>query len=231
VIHWADLEHERLLLPRQGPGPEFLELFVGEIGCSKSCRIRRHDVALDRLLTLVGAGWGILVALEGATGVNYSGVTFRDIAYARQCRAFGLTLPSLRDKDKMWRETLLGAIGWLSGTGLKFAISARCLNAESPSTIGIPPARKILLRVNQPPVDATMSWRGEVLFRRIEDAFGESAPNYKSEHMDMLYCLVGSDAASAFPSRPFWPYFTSGRCRAGGRSIPRHIRRSHRASE
>jgi hypothetical protein len=35
------------------------------------------------------------------------------IGYARQCRAFGLTLPSLRDKDKMWRATLLGAI-WLA---------------------------------------------------------------------------------------------------------------------
>jgi DNA-binding transcriptional LysR family regulator len=135
---WSErVEHERLLLPRQGPGPEFLELLVGKIGCSKSCRIRRHDVALDRLLTLVGAGWGILVALEGATGVNHSGVTFRDIAYARQCRAFGLTLPSLRDKDKMWRETLLGAIGLVEWHGLKSAILAHCLNAESPSTAGI----------------------------------------------------------------------------------------------
>jgi hypothetical protein len=43
-----------------------------------------------------------------AAAYNQSGAY---IAYARQCRAFGLTLPSLRDKDKMWRETLLGAIG------------------------------------------------------------------------------------------------------------------------
>jgi hypothetical protein len=42
---------------------------------------------------------------------------------------------------------------------------------------GHPPARKILKRVNQTLVDATMSWRSEVLFRRIEDAFGEFAPN------------------------------------------------------
>jgi hypothetical protein len=40
-----------------------------------------------------------------------------------------------------------------------------------------PPARKILVRVNQTLVDATMSWRSEVLVRRIEDAFGEFAPN------------------------------------------------------
>jgi DNA-binding transcriptional LysR family regulator len=79
VIHWADLEHERLLLPQRGPGPEFFKLLIGKIGCSEPCRILRHDVTLDRLLTLVGAGWGILVALEGATGVNYSGVTFREM--------------------------------------------------------------------------------------------------------------------------------------------------------
>jgi len=37
-----------------------------------------------------------------AAAYNQSGAHY--IAYARQCRAFGLTLPSLRDKDKMWRE-------------------------------------------------------------------------------------------------------------------------------
>jgi hypothetical protein len=41
-----------------------------------------------------------------AAAYNQSGADY--IAYARQCRAFGLTLSSLRDKDKMWRETLLG---------------------------------------------------------------------------------------------------------------------------
>ena len=41
-------------------------------------------------------------------------------------------------------------------------IGAHCLTAESPSTAGI-------RRDN--------SWRGEVLSRRIEDAFGEFAPD------------------------------------------------------
>jgi hypothetical protein len=41
-------------------------------------------------------------------------------------------------------------------------IGMHCLNAESPSTAGI-------RRDN--------SRRGEVLFRKIEDAFGEFAPN------------------------------------------------------
>ena len=79
MIRWPDLEHEPLLLPQQGQRPEFFKLLIGKIGRSEPSRILRHDVALDRLLTLVGAGWGILVALEGATGVNCSGVTFREM--------------------------------------------------------------------------------------------------------------------------------------------------------
>ncbi|MBB4428297.1 DNA-binding transcriptional LysR family regulator [Bradyrhizobium sp. CIR48] len=36
-------------------------------------------MALDRLLTLVGADWGVLLALEGAAGAAYQGVTFREV--------------------------------------------------------------------------------------------------------------------------------------------------------
>jgi hypothetical protein len=79
IVHWEDLRDEPLLLPQRGPGPEFLKLFTGRVGHFDSGRVFRHDVGLDRLLTLVGANWGVLLALEGATGANYSGVTFRDL--------------------------------------------------------------------------------------------------------------------------------------------------------
>jgi DNA-binding transcriptional LysR family regulator len=79
VVHWSDLRNEALLLPQRGPGPEFLKLFVTKVGNSDPCHLFRHDVGLDRLLTLVGAGWGILLALEGATGAAYPGVTYREV--------------------------------------------------------------------------------------------------------------------------------------------------------
>lgn len=79
AVHWSDLRHEALLLPQRGPGPEFLKLLVSKMGHSDPCRLLRHDVGLDRLLTLVGAGWGILLALEGATGAVYPGVTYREV--------------------------------------------------------------------------------------------------------------------------------------------------------
>lgn len=79
TISWADLKSETLLLPQRGPGPEFLRLIASKLGDHDQARLIRHDVALDRLLTLVGAGWGILLALEGATGVAYPGVIFRGV--------------------------------------------------------------------------------------------------------------------------------------------------------
>ncbi|HQS44913.1 MAG: LysR family transcriptional regulator [Rhizobiales bacterium 24-66-13] len=112
AVHWDELKHETLLLPERGPGPEFLKLLVSKVGCSNPCRLLRHDVALDRLLTLVGAGWGVLLALEGATGAIYSGVTFREVhdaegparlnfrAYWRQANYN----PSLRPFLDMLRE-------------------------------------------------------------------------------------------------------------------------------
>jgi DNA-binding transcriptional LysR family regulator len=78
TIQWTDLKHEFLLLPQRGPGPEFHKLLISKLGYS-DCRLLHHDVALDRLLTMVGAGWGILLALEGATGAAYPGVTFREV--------------------------------------------------------------------------------------------------------------------------------------------------------
>ncbi|OJX78588.1 LysR family transcriptional regulator [Magnetospirillum sp. 64-120] len=79
VIHWSDLECETLLLPRRGVGPEFLKLLSSRMGGSDSCDLFHHDVAIDGLLTLVGAGWGILLALEGVTGAVYPGVVFREV--------------------------------------------------------------------------------------------------------------------------------------------------------
>ena len=112
MVRWDDLRHESLLLPLRGPGPEFLKLLVSKTGCPDPCQLLRHDVSLDRFLTLVGAGWGLLLALEGATGATYPGVTFREIheadgparlnfrAYWRQVNSN----PSLRPFIEMLRE-------------------------------------------------------------------------------------------------------------------------------
>lgn len=86
VIHWSDLECETLLLPQRGVGPEFHKMLEGRLGYPASRHLFCHDVAMDGLLTLVGAGWGILLALEGVTGAVYPGVVFREV-YDAQAQA------------------------------------------------------------------------------------------------------------------------------------------------
>jgi len=79
AVHWSDLSREALLLPQRGPGAEFLNLVVTKLGRHDACQLIRQDVGLDRLLTLVGAGCGVMLALEGATGASYPGVTYREV--------------------------------------------------------------------------------------------------------------------------------------------------------
>ncbi|WP_247808155.1 MULTISPECIES: LysR family transcriptional regulator [unclassified Bradyrhizobium] len=79
VVHWGELRREPLLVSQRGPGPEFHKLLMSKMGASDPCPVLRHDVGLDRLLTLVGVDWGILLILESATGASYPGVTFREV--------------------------------------------------------------------------------------------------------------------------------------------------------
>ncbi|WP_338829740.1 LysR family transcriptional regulator [Bradyrhizobium sp. 27S5] len=112
VVHWDELRCELLLLPQRGPGPEFLKLLISRIGCPDPHRVLRQDVGLDRLLTMVGAGWGILLALEGATGAAYPGVAFREVHDAEGAtrvnfRAYWRQVndnPSLRTFLDMFRQ-------------------------------------------------------------------------------------------------------------------------------
>ncbi len=78
-IRWSELRGERLLVPLRGPGPEFLNLLSQNLGCARPCRVLRQDASLDRLLTLVGARQGVLLALEGATGASYPGVVYHEV--------------------------------------------------------------------------------------------------------------------------------------------------------
>ncbi|WLA47969.1 LysR family transcriptional regulator [Bradyrhizobium elkanii] len=96
VVHWGELRREPLLTSRRGPGPEFVKLLNSKLGSSDPCPLLRHDVVLDRLLSLVGVDWGILLVLESATGAVYPGVTFREVHDAE-----GPTRLSLR---AYWRQ-------------------------------------------------------------------------------------------------------------------------------
>ncbi len=95
LIHWSELKGEQLLISQRAPGPELLKLLVSKLECNP-CALLRHEVVLDQLLPLVGSDWGILLALESATGTTFPGVTFREVHDAE-----GPTRLSFR---AYWRE-------------------------------------------------------------------------------------------------------------------------------
>lgn len=79
AIRWNELKAELLLINRRAPGPEFFRLFMAEVGYLEECHFTEHDIGMDRLLSLVGAGLGLTLVLEGATGATYPGVVFREV--------------------------------------------------------------------------------------------------------------------------------------------------------
>lgn len=50
-----------------------------KFGCHEICHTSEHNVGIDRLLSLVGAGLGLTLVLEGATGATYLGIIYREV--------------------------------------------------------------------------------------------------------------------------------------------------------
>jgi DNA-binding transcriptional LysR family regulator len=78
-VRWSELVDERLLLTQQGPVLELERLLATKLGNVAAQHLLRHNVGLDRLLSLVSADYGGLLMLEGATGVRYNGVVYREV--------------------------------------------------------------------------------------------------------------------------------------------------------
>lgn len=78
-VHWTELSNEQFLIPQRGPGPEFERLLAAKLHCLDSHHILHQEVSLDRLLSLVGTGYGVLLVLEGATGARYDNVIYREV--------------------------------------------------------------------------------------------------------------------------------------------------------
>lgn len=71
---------ERLLVPQQGPGPVLEALLAARLpNAGDDDRVVHQDSSLDRLLSLVRAGFGAVLMFEGATGVKYDGVVYREV--------------------------------------------------------------------------------------------------------------------------------------------------------
>ncbi|MDR3436611.1 LysR family transcriptional regulator [Telmatospirillum sp.] len=79
VLQWADIAGEPLLVQQRGAGPEMQRLLAIKLDPLGAQRFLHQDVSVDRLMGLVGAGFGICPILEGATGARYEGVAYREV--------------------------------------------------------------------------------------------------------------------------------------------------------
>nr|WP_255696258.1 LysR family substrate-binding domain-containing protein [Shinella sp. NM-101] len=78
-IQWRDLNATPILLPEHGPGADLHQRLSDRLTGHSLPPILHHDAALDRILALVRGGLGILLVMEGATGLHYEGVAYREI--------------------------------------------------------------------------------------------------------------------------------------------------------
>ena len=79
VIQWSDLAGQPLLVQQRGAGPEMQRLLASKLDPFGAQRLLHQDVSIDRLMSLAGAGFGIYLMLEGATGARYDGVVYREV--------------------------------------------------------------------------------------------------------------------------------------------------------
>ncbi|PKU22978.1 LysR family transcriptional regulator [Telmatospirillum siberiense] len=79
VLLWTDLVGEPLLVQQRGAGPEMQRLLAIKLDPLGVQHFLHQDVSIDRLMGLVGAGFGICLILEGATGARYEGVAYREV--------------------------------------------------------------------------------------------------------------------------------------------------------
>ncbi len=79
LLQWTDLAGEPLLVQQRGAGPEMQRLLASKLDPLGVQRFLHQDVSVDRLMGLVGAGFGICLILEGATGARYDGVAYREV--------------------------------------------------------------------------------------------------------------------------------------------------------
>jgi hypothetical protein len=80
VVQWSDLAGEPFLIPESGPGPELERPLIARLGGYGPQRVLHQECSLDRLLSLVAAEYdGALLMFEGATGVRYDHVIYREV--------------------------------------------------------------------------------------------------------------------------------------------------------
>ena len=80
VVYWTDLQNQTVLLSQYDPGRELEGLLTTKLtSTGDRLRIERHDVSRGVIVSLVAMGLGLGLVLESDIGVNFSGLTYREV--------------------------------------------------------------------------------------------------------------------------------------------------------
>ncbi len=79
MVFWSDLVAETFVIVRRGSGPEAREKIEALLPSGHRARFVEQDVGRESMFNLVGAGLGVAVLAESASGASYPGVVFRPI--------------------------------------------------------------------------------------------------------------------------------------------------------
>lgn len=89
-LYWPDLKGERLLLSHQDPGPDIRNIVVAKLAApSDSPQIFNLHVSRESILSLVGAGEGLSLQCECASGLTGLGAVFRPVHDANGATRIG----------------------------------------------------------------------------------------------------------------------------------------------
>jgi DNA-binding transcriptional LysR family regulator len=112
TICWADLKGETLLLSQRDPGSEILDLLTTRLISSEDRpTIIRHDVSLESIGSLVGAGLGIGLTLEASLGANVMGIAHRELRDGTAAVRIGYSANWRADNENYAVSAFLGLLG------------------------------------------------------------------------------------------------------------------------
>lgn len=81
-VRWQDLGSETFLMARSGSGPDARAIVQAMLPTDDATEFVEHDVSREGMFNLVGAGLGITLLAESASGARYPGVAFRPVGDA-----------------------------------------------------------------------------------------------------------------------------------------------------
>jgi len=80
TIYWTDLRNETVLLSQYDPGRELEDLLMAKlVQTADRPKIERHDVSRGIIKSLITVGLGVSLVAESDIGVNFAGLTYREV--------------------------------------------------------------------------------------------------------------------------------------------------------